>query len=151
MCGIWFSKKVFFFVRGYFGTDERLAIKRGDRSRPDWPTSRGLTQWEISRPSWNVMFWFPRGSSRVRLFEMFASFVTRNLKTFVQREQAQNVVKLSKISVKIGYFTTLHHSLLAGSTGFDKPRFWHCRGVRTLCSNTKIFVGFQKRSCWNCS
>lgn len=31
------------------------------------------------------------------------------------------------------------------------PDFDIAEGCATLCSNTKIFVGFQKRSCWNCS
>lgn len=56
MCGIcWFLKD--FFILGYFGTDERLAIKRGDRVAGQIGQPRGLTQSAgPSRPLRNVMF-----------------------------------------------------------------------------------------------
>lgn len=51
------------FILGYFGTDERLAIKRGDRVAGQIGQPRGLTQLAgPSRPLRNVMFWFPRES-----------------------------------------------------------------------------------------
>lgn len=77
----------------------------------------------------------------MRLFEMFASFVTRNFKTFVEREQAQNVVKLSKISVKIGYFTTLHHPLFAGNTG--TPILTLPRGAPLFAQTRKFLLDFK--------
>lgn len=88
MCGIWFSKESLFFASislGYFGTDERLAIKRGDRVQIGQPSCwrNGKSTGPSRLALWNVLFWFPRGS-RVRFFEMLASFVTRNLKTFEQ-------------------------------------------------------------------
>lgn len=75
---------------------------------------------------------------------MFASFVTRNFKTFVEREQALNAMKLSKISLKFGYFTTLHHPSFAGwQHGFRQTPLF-CYISKTIVLNPFLNTRFAK-------